>query len=375
MSGENGSSDAYRFGLELHKRDPRELLATVAVQPDWVPALEWARFQAWRRTNSPEVELGEPQGHIEPIFDPERGRPYVEALRAVVEGEQGTGAAAEIPLAYFYELARNASSSLVSAGKLEVGEVFEYRVCAYADHQRGARPAGNEAGEPGAAWDVEVTPLAQKVMLEEQRLDDYLRAAVPEGTITADQPVVLIPAGVLNECMELMEGAGAAETGGILLGHLRRDSKRHDLFIQVSAQIPAREAQQELSRLTFTAETWASVEAALALRGRDELFVGWWHTHPSDHWCRDCPPEKKEQCPMAGRGDYFSAHDARLHRTVFPRAYSIALVLGGSCSADARPKCRLFGWEQGMIASRGFYVLDDPKRPAATPTCHQQKRA
>ena len=33
------------------------LLATVAVQPDWIPALEWARFQAWRRTNSPERSI------------------------------------------------------------------------------------------------------------------------------------------------------------------------------------------------------------------------------------------------------------------------------------------------------------------------------
>ncbi len=366
MSGQDGVSDRYRYALELHKREPQALLATVAVRPDWAPALEWARFQALRRCNSEEVELREARVWIEPVFDHERGAPYVERLRAVVEGGNGASGESEIPLAYFHELARSASSSLVSAGRLEVGEVFAYRVCAYADPQ--ARPAAAGESEPDSAWEADVTPLAQSVRLEEERLDDYLGAAVPEGTITADQFAVLIPASVLSECIELMRIAGAVETGGILLGHLRRDVERGDVFVQVTAQIPARQAQQELSRLTFTAETWASVEAALDLRGRDELFVGWWHTHPSDHWCRDCPPEKKARCPVAGRGDYFSTHDAQLHRTVFPRAYSLALVLGGPCEADGQPSCRLFGWEQGMIASRGFYVLDDQPRPAATPT-------
>jgi hypothetical protein len=44
-----------------------------------------------------------------------------------------------------------------------------------------------------------------------------------------------------------------------------------------------------------------------------------------------------------------------LHRTVFGRAFDIALLLselGGS-----EPSYDLFGWRQGMIVARGFYAL------------------
>lgn len=381
MSGENGFGGGYHYALQLYQREPHALLATQSVEPDWIPALEWARFQAVRECCAPQIELGEPRGQIEPVFDREHGAPYVAALRAVAESANGASCEAEIPLTYFHELARSASSPLVAAGRLAAGELFEYRVCAYAHPPERAEvvPAG-EPPRPGT-WEAEITPLAQTVRLAARRLDDYLAAAVPQGTITTEQFAVLIPASVLGECIELMRRAAAVETGGILLGHLRRDLERRDIFVEVTAQIPAQQAQQELCRLTFTPETWASVEAALALRGQDELWVGWWHTHPSDYWCRDCPPEKKGRCPAAGRGDYFSTHDVRLHRTVFPRAYSLALVLGGGCEAGAQPHCRLFGWQQGMIASRGYYLLYNQPRggscsdfaPAAAATFLQQK--
>jgi hypothetical protein len=135
----------------------------------------------------------------------------------------------------------------------------------------------------------------------------------------------------------------------------------------VTAQIPAQHVKQELTRLTFTPATWTAVDAALALRGNREIQLGWWHSHPASHWCDECPPEVRQRCPKAGSpaGDFFSTHDAALHRAVFPRAYSIALVLSDGCGNAGNPSWRLYGWRCGTIAARGFHLLHPGRTPAA----------
>ena len=135
----------------------------------------------------------------------------------------------------------------------------------------------------------------------------------------------------------------------------------------MTAQIPAQHTEQELARLTFTPETWTAVDAALALRDGGEIQLGWWHSHPASHWCDACPPEKRQRCKTAGTpsGDFFSAHDVALHRAVFPRAYSIALVLSDGCGNAGTPVWRLFGWRYGMVMARGFHLMHAARPPAA----------
>ena len=108
--------------------------------------------------------------------------------------------------------------------------------------------------------------------------------------------------------------------------------------------------------LAFTPETWTQVQGAIDLRRRDEIMLGWWHSHPIKAWCAKCPAEKRKKCPLLV--DYFSAQDRLLHRTVFPAAYSIALVVKEL--ADDKQTISMFGWRQGMVAQRGFQVLNGP---------------
>jgi hypothetical protein len=63
-------------------------------------------------------------------------------------------------------------------------------------------------------------------------------------------------------------------------------------------------------------------------------------------------------------GDFFSVDDVMLHRTVFPRAHSIALVLSDYHQGNGEPSVQLYGWNQGMIALRGFYLLGTNDRLA-----------
>ena len=69
-------------------------------------------------------------------------------------------------------------------------------------------------------------------------------------------------------------------------------------------------------------------------------------------WCKECPEEKRKNCSILR--DFFSRDDQALHRTVFPRAYSVALVANDVPDGDL---CfSLYGWKQGLITPRGFYI-------------------
>ena len=76
-------------------------------------------------------------------------------------------------------------------------------------------------------------------------------------------------------------------------------------------------------------------------------MVGWWHSHP--FFCRDCPQEKRQSCAMYK--PFFSTADEHLHRTVFPKAYSVALVLTASEDGLVHD---LYGWHEGAIRARGL---------------------
>ena len=106
--------------------------------------------------------------------------------------------------------------------------------------------------------------------------------------------------------------------------------------------------------LTFTSDTWTDVRRAVELRAGGELVLGWFHSHPQLAWCREkaCSAEEQRQCPAAE--GFLSSDDQVLHRAVFPRAFTVALVMTRSARGILP---RLFGWRSGSLEPRGFRVL------------------
>ncbi|HBO43543.1 MAG TPA: hypothetical protein DD670_06355 [Planctomycetaceae bacterium] len=357
-----GNGVEYQYAIEIYKKgDPGAHLGTEAVLPDFGPIQEGAVFEAIRKDRDRPVVLDPEECQVEPRWDKSLGLPYLSGLKAVVARENRPTVTYDIPLGYFDAAARAVSSPLVEAGKLIVGETFEYRVRA---HPRHAEAAVTRALEPRPLFSVKrgQVPLA----VDEQSFAEFAVAATPCGVEDDDQMPALIPQTVLDEVFELRRQAEAAETGGILIGNLHRDGDCGELFLEVTAQIAARHAEQELTRLTFTPRTWAAVDAAISLRGKKEMYVGWWHTHPSGHWCDQCPAETRAKCTIAGKlsGDFFSSQDAALHRTVFPQGFCVALVISDHCDKPHVPLCRLYGWRHGMVRPRGFHILGADAVPA-----------
>ena len=323
-------SESYRFALEHFTRDGRRLGQSL-VTPDFGPAREAAYFAAVRR-GAPLVTA--PAGDaVAPVWSDELGPPHLSGIR-VLESEFATE--------YFLELAQAKAVEYVASGELARGEAYRYRVCAY--------PAEPEPSA-GPLPDFGVEALAEPIALGERSLDELLAHAEPVGEADALDAPVFIAAEVVAEICELAQKAGELETGGVLVGRLHRDPLAPDVFAEVVAQIPARHAEARGTSFSFTPETWAAADAALALRGGHELMLGWWHSHP--YFCRACPEERRRSCSFAR--PFFSAEDVHLHRTCFPQAWQLALLV--SDLPETGPTPALFGWRMGKVTQRGFGLV------------------
>lgn len=344
-------SGGYRYAVEYFRDNDGTSLGAVPIEVDWGPALEWAHFSGVRR-GTLEAVSSPRGGSIEPLWDPSRGQPMVRALRAVASTSGGSGeVACEIPFSYFHDLALRGSDRLLAEGLLKRGEAFRYAVCAFAVDARLSPVSVTEAqGLQIEFEDLEERP--QELALEVRPLEAYSERSMACGgkSAPADIPV-FIPQQVTEEALELCQSANGLETGGVFVGYLRRAAEGNEVFVEVSAQIPAVHTESKTTRLTFTPETWSAVRAAMELRGQCELMVGWWHYHPN--WCAGCPPERAERCPISS--DFFSFDDRHLHRTCFPRAYQMAMLF--SDHSGSGMNASLFAWRQGTLVSRGFHVL------------------
>ncbi len=334
----------YRFAIDYYTEQGRAL-GPVAVEPDWQPAREWARFTGMRRGLLPPL-TAHTLGAIEPVWDEALGAPVCSGVRVVFPTpDAAEEVSAEIPRAYFHELARQKSSVWIERGELAVGDLYRYRVCAYPGR------AAATSSEAAVAGVLEAEEDPRPLALEDAELTSFLGRAEPQGDFDPEDVRVFIPQQVLDEAREQSRSAGDVETGGVLVGKLHRDAVTPEIFLEVAAQLPAQHAEATATRFSFTPETWAAAHAALELRGNEEIVCGWWHLHLQ--FCRNCPEERRRVCPLAR--PFFSGEDLHLHRACFPQAYQVALLISDLPEGGLTPA--LFGWRRGVIERRGFHVL------------------
>jgi proteasome lid subunit RPN8/RPN11 len=339
------STNGYQYVIELFREDDSPL-GQASVQVDWGPAEEWARFQSMRRGLLGSHETGRVTS-IEPVWLRDGGEPHLEGFRVTIATGEGE-VATDFATSYFKGLATQASSHFIEKGRLRTGERFRFLAAAF--RQESEKPNGSR-------FQFTTEEVVAPIAIRDSSLAEKVAVAVPHGAIRAGDVPVFVPQRVLDEAATLSRQAAAKETGGVLIGHLHRDPSVPDMFVEVTAQIHARHTEADLTKLTFTSETWTEVQAAIDLRRKGEMMLGWWHSHPVREWCKDCAPERQRVCGMAS--DFFSAHDHALHRTVFPRAYSIALVANDVATGDVTFSA--FGWREGLLESRGFHIRGDRK--------------
>ncbi|MAE64928.1 MAG: hypothetical protein CMJ18_11720 [Phycisphaeraceae bacterium] len=345
------SRTEYQLAVEIQDDQGRPL-GQWPIRIDWKPAVEHLQFAAIAAGRVAPV-LATPDYLLEPEWLEDRGAPWVQSIRISIATDDGRPWSESIPVDYFRSAAEKVSSALVDEGRLESGQTFEYRTLAFV---RESAPPGTD----GHDRDVVEEPLVLDIA--DADLASRLDRSTVIGAGDPDDVPVLIRPDVLEETRARVREAGEVETGGVLLGRLARDAAGGRLCLEITAQVPARHTRSASMKLTFTHETWSDARAALQLRQSDEIFVGWWHSHPD--WCRKCPSERQEVCPL--RRIFFSTDDCSLHRTVFPRAYQVGLLLTDRTDGIIPT---LFGWRRGMIRARAFHVDGSPEAigPADAP--------
>ena len=330
----------HRFVLLYLGPDGR-VLGQRLLTPNWEPAFEWAAFTALRAG----YREAWANGRVVPVADERLGLPYTAGFRVELETAVPS-AGSEFPVTYFAADARRGSAALVAQKKLNEGDTFYYQLLAFPQ----TSPPPTALARPS----FDVTEEMRPIIVIEKPLAPLLAGSVLAGDGDRTLPPVFLPEAVLDEAQDLTEQAGAREVGGILLGRLHRDAGVPEIGVVVTAQIPARHALAEADKLTFTPETWAAVEAAIALRRSDEQVLGWWHSHPARYWCaqKNCSAEARRSCSF--QLGFFSADDVNLHESVFPKAFHIALL---TTHADDGCHHALYGWNRGAIRRRGFRLL------------------
>ncbi len=332
----NQDHESYRFALEHFASDGRRLGQTL-VAPDFQPARECATFSAVRRGTLPLVTAAA-DAAVAPVWSAELGPPHCSGFRVLET---------DFTSAYFLDLAQRQAAEYVEKGELERGDRYSYRLCAYPAEGPDAVPGASPSGE----LEFGVEPIAEPIALGECALDGFLARSEPIGESDALDAPVFVASEVIEQIRALAQRAGELETGGALVGLLHRDSQRPEVFVEITAQIPARHAEARGASFAFTPETWSAADAALALRGGREICVGWWHSHPM--FCRACPEERWAACAFAQ--PFFSAEDQHLHRTCFPQAWQQALLVSDLPEKGLTPA--LFGWRQGRVVRRGYGLL------------------
>ena len=332
----------YKFVIEMLMPDGTTSLGQFPVQVDWEPALEFLRMHGIRRCIA-EAERRGANAAIEPVWAEHGGEPNATAAR-LTDGDL----VCEVPLTYFKPLAIDISGELIEKKLLASGDRFLYRLLGY----RHAPEAKNGSGMAFTLKDA--TPPLHFV---DTPLAELHAASVAREDGEPGEVPLFIPQRVLDEVEQLTRAADSQETGGILIGHLHRDASMPEIAVVVTAQIPAHHTESKTTSLTFTAETWTAVQAALDLRRSGEMMLGWWHSHPSFAFCNaECPAERRRVCAL--QKPFLSADDLLLHRTVFSKGCHVALLAN---NADAGLEFAMFGWCGGTVQRRSFSILGAPR--------------
>ncbi|MBV8780160.1 MAG: Mov34/MPN/PAD-1 family protein [Phycisphaerae bacterium] len=142
---------------------------------------------------------------------------------------------------------------------------------------------------------------------------------------------------IRQSVLDAIHGHGKSVTGvevcGVLVGNVYQDD--FGPYLHVNSSIRGDRATEHAAQVTFTAETWASIQVRMDEEHPDERIVGWYHTHP-------------------GFGIFLSGMDLFIQDHFFNLPWQVAFVydpLGGDEG--------MFFWSQGKARREPFLIEAD----------------
>lgn len=335
----------FRFHLEFWQQDGRRVLDVPLSEAEFARAVETAFFDGLRRGRFAEYELPRPGVKLEPAFLG-RDSPHAAGFVVVMPAADGSVYRTEFPAHFLRGQAQAILVDRLLGGEL-TPQTLQYRLAAYADEQTTA-PRGM-----GMTLDAEETCVS----IRPKSRRDLGKAEAWDTPRTEDLPV-LIPRHVLEDALEQARAEPQHEVGGYLLGHLCRDTKTAELFLEITAHLPAEHTEATATSVTFTAESWARAREVIDWRGEGEIFTGWVHSHPF-RFCAECPTPAPAEC--VSKVLFFSPEDHFLMGLTFAQPFMVALQTAIEPRLEAalgHLPVRLYGWRGGAVVPRGFEVIE-----------------
>lgn len=178
-------------------------------------------------------------------------------------------------------------------------------------------------------------------------LTDYERRELPASLAGAREGKfqVVIRQSALNQIHRHGRSSMDIEVCGVLVGNVYHDARGAWLYIEQA--IVGNDAAGRATQVTFTAQTWAQIQAVMERNFAESRMVGWYHTHP-------------------GFGIFLSDMDVFIQEHFFGEPWAVALVYDPKASEQG-----VFIWRGGRPEVEPLLVEDDTA--VETPTTTVQK--
>jgi proteasome lid subunit RPN8/RPN11 len=337
----------HTFALDLFTADGQRLGAVALEKADFTRAVEACFFTALRQGRFANYAVPQEEVRVEPVVRQLAPGRHTDAFEVVLPLPGGAEQRTRFGLDFFKGLVRRSAVPLVAAGRLAEDSALVYLLR--------AEPGEPQRRAPGGLA-LELEAEAPAIPIRPGRRRGHGLAQAWDGPRASDFPV-LLPRHVIDEAVAEARRAPEREVGGVLLGHLRRDEEDGALYLEVTCLVPAEDTQATGLSVTFTHSTWARVREVAQWRGAGELIVGWVHSHPF-RLCAECPAPVPAECQA--KVLFYSADDEFLMETTFARPFMVGLLAAVEPrleTALGHAPVKLFGWRDGVIASRGFEVI------------------
>ena len=166
------------------------------------------------------------------------------------------------------------------------------------------------------------------------KITDWERRELPPvAGKREDRFQAVVRQSVLNQIHRHGLSTTDIEVCGVLVGNVYHDPSGPWLYVEKA--IEGNHATQRAAQVTFTADTWAHIQAIMDRDYPDKRILGWYHTHP-------------------GFGIFLSDMDVFIQENFFPEPWQVAFVYDPKAKEEG-----LFLWKVGKPDTEKFLLEED----------------
>lgn len=206
--------------------------------------------------------------------------------------------------------------------------------------------ATNPPGEEQATSALPDSPPPRDI--SQIKITDWERRELPAVSGKREERYqAVVKQSVLNQIHRHGLSTTDIEVCGVLVGNVYHDPSGPWLYIEKA--IEGNHATQRAAQVTFTADTWAHIQAIMDKDYPDKRILGWYHTHP-------------------GFGIFLSDMDVFIQENFFPEPWQVAFVYDPKAKEEG-----LFFWKEGKPDTEKFLSEEDAEVEETTRTVREPK--